>query len=58
VFIVLLPIMLVAGLLYYLFPSLRYPRPGQQDETDIIEGEYRIIDPRQIDRDSPSDDRP
>jgi hypothetical protein len=55
-FIVLLPVVLISTLLFYLFPSLRPRRPGSRAEADIIEGEYRIVDPRQIDRDVPSDD--
>jgi len=56
-FIVLLPIALISALLFYLFPGLRPRRPGQKAEADIIEGEYRIVDPRQLDRDAPPGDR-
>ncbi len=48
VFIVLLPVALFGALLLYLFPSLRNRRPRGLRETDIIDGEYRIVDPRQI----------
>ena len=57
VFIVLLPVVLVSALLFYLFPGLRQRRPGQRGEFDVIEGEYRVIDPRQLERDSPPGDR-
>lgn len=57
VFIVLLPVVLVSALLFYLFPGLRQRRPGKRGETDIIEGEYRVVDPRQLERDSPPGDR-
>ncbi len=49
VFIVLLPVALFGALLLYLFPSLRNRRPRGLRETDIIDGEYRIVDPRQLD---------
>jgi len=44
-FVVLLPVALVSALLLYLFPSLRNRGPR---EPDIIDGEYRIVDPHQI----------
>ena len=56
VFIVLLPIVLISALLFYLFPSLRRRRGGKMGETDIIEGEYRIVDPRQLEQDVPPGD--
>jgi hypothetical protein len=58
VFIILLPVVLIGALLYYLFPGLRYWQPGQGHEPDIIEGEYRVVDPRQLERDPPPADRP
>ena len=58
VFIVLLPVVLVSALLFYLFPSLRHRRGGKMGETDIIEGEYRVVDPRQLEREPPPGDRP
>jgi hypothetical protein len=48
---------LISTLLFYLFPSLRPRRPGSRAEADIIEGEYRVVDPRQVERDLPPDDR-
>ena len=54
-FVILLPVILAAGLLYYLFPSLW--RPKRTSPTDIIEGEYRIVDPRRLEHDLPPDDR-
>lgn len=56
-FILLLPIVLISTLLFYLFPGLRPRRPGRPADPDIIEGEYRVIDPGQIDRDVSPDDR-
>lgn len=56
-FIVLLPIALISALLFYLFPSLRPRGTRQKAEADIIEGEYRIVDPRQVERDVPPGDR-
>jgi len=58
VFVILLPVALIAGLLFYLFPNLRQRPAGGQTRTDIIEGEYRIVDPRQLDRDTEPRDRP
>jgi hypothetical protein len=56
VFIILLPIVLVGALLYYLFPGLRRHQ-GRWSEPDIIEGQYRVVDLEQIERDPPPDDR-
>lgn len=58
VFIILLPVVLIGALLYYLFPGLRYRHQAQWTEVDTIEGEYRVVDPRQIERDPPPSDRP
>ena len=58
VFLILLPIALVGALLYYLFPGLRYRQQDQWREPDIIEGDYRVVDPRQLERDSSPDDQP
>ncbi len=50
VFLVLLPVIAVAGGLYYLFGGRRpAPRPGGQ--VEIIEGEYRVIHPDALERD-------
>src|SRR5262245_28855299 len=57
VFLILLPVAIVAAVVYYLFPGLRQRQPTYWREPDIIEGSYRIVDPRPIDRDrSPEDD--
>ena len=56
-FIVLLPVVLISTLLFYSVPEPQTPAPGPRAEVDIIEGEYRVVDPRQLDRDSPPDDR-
>jgi hypothetical protein len=58
VFLFLLPVALVAALVYYLFPGLRQRQPHQWREPDIIEGEYRVIDPRPIDRERLPKDEP
>jgi hypothetical protein len=58
VFIVLLPVALVAAVVYYFFPGLRNRQPYTWREPDIIEGEYRVIDPRPIDRERLPKDEP
>lgn len=50
VFLVLLPVIAVASGLYYLFGGPRRSR-GTSGRTEIIEAEYRVIDPGRIDRD-------
>jgi hypothetical protein len=57
VFIVLLPVALVSALLLYFFPSLRNRRPRGPHDPDIIDGEYRIVDPRQLEREREPGDR-
>ena len=49
--LVILPVAIIAALLYYLFPGLRPRAPHQQREPEIIEGEYRVVDPSRIERD-------
>ena len=56
-FIILLPVALISALLFYLFPGLRR-RPGRRAQVEIIEGEYRVVDPHQLERDTPPPDRP
>ena len=56
VFIIVLPVVLVGAALYYFFPSLRTRHRDQWRETDIIEGEYRIVDPSQIKIEPPESD--
>jgi hypothetical protein len=56
-FIILLPVALISALLFYLFPGLRRQRPGQRGQVEIIEGEYRVVDPHQLERDTPPADR-
>jgi hypothetical protein len=56
--VVLLPIALIAAFVYYLFPGLRYRPPGQKHEADIIEGNYRVVDPRPLERDRLPHDEP
>jgi hypothetical protein len=50
VFVIVLPVALVAALLYYLFPGLRHRSPGWKGEAEIIEGNYRVVVPQQLDR--------
>lgn len=57
VFIILLPVIVISAVLYYLFPSLRYRRPHQAREREIIEGEYRVVDPTRVELDPPPSDR-
>ena len=57
VFILLLPVVLVGAALYYFFPSLRTRHREQWRETEIIEGEYRVVDPSQIKIEPPDTDR-
>jgi hypothetical protein len=45
VLLVVVPIALIAGAVYYLFDGPRRPAP---DPTEIIEGEYRVVEPREI----------
>jgi uncharacterized membrane protein len=44
VLLIVVPIALVAGTLYYLFGR----RPARHAE--VIEGEYRVVEPREIER--------
>jgi predicted lipid-binding transport protein (Tim44 family) len=57
VFIILLPVMLVGAVLFYLFPGLRYRRQDQAREPDILEGEYRVVDPTRRELDPPPSER-
>lgn len=57
-FIVLLPVALLSALLLYLFPSLRNRSPRGPPDPDIIDGEYRIVDPHQLERDRERGERP
>ena len=57
VFIILLPVVIVSAVVYYFFPSLRNRYREQWRETEIIEGEYRVVDPSQIRIDPPESHR-
>jgi hypothetical protein len=57
ILVFVLPLALVAALVLYLFPSLRQRTPPRSADTDIIEGQYRVVD-RRHDRDSASDEVP
>lgn len=46
VFLLILPVIVVAGALYYLFGLPRTARKSRGDrQVEIIEGEYRVIEP-------------
>jgi hypothetical protein len=46
VLLIVVPVALVAGALYYLFGGRRPAGP-----TEVIEGEYRVVEPRELDHD-------
>jgi len=50
VFLVLLPVIFVIGGLYYLFGWKRPANVRRTDSAEIIEGEYRVIQPERIER--------
>lgn len=50
VFLVLLPIIFVVGGLYYLFGWKRRPNVRRPDGVEIIDGEYRVIEPERVER--------
>lgn len=55
VFLLLLPVIAIASGLYYLFGGKRVtPNRSGSGSVEIIEGEYRVVEPKQIER----DDRP
>ena len=58
--LILAPLMLIAATIYYLFPSLRRSRRRQQgvNQSAIIDGEYRIVEPREGEDKSTRDDPP
>ena len=57
VFILLLPVVIAGAVFYYFFPSVRNRYREQWRETEIIEGDYRVVDPSQIRIDPPESDR-
>jgi hypothetical protein len=49
---VLLPVIAIAGGLYYLFGGRRKPAGVRNpNSVEIIEGEYRVIEPERAERD-------
>lgn len=50
VFLVLLPVIAIASGLYYLFGRRRVAQPRHSGSVEIIEGEYRVVEPERIDR--------
>ena len=58
--LILALLMLVAAAIHYLFPSLRRSQRRQQGvkQSVIIDGEYRILEPREGDSKSTWDDPP
>jgi len=51
VFLVLLPVIALASGLYYLFGGKRVASQRPPGNVEIIEGEYRVVEPGRIDRD-------
>lgn len=51
VFLVLLPVIAAASALYYLFGRRRAAAARRAGTIEIIEGEYRVIEPERIERD-------
>jgi hypothetical protein len=51
VFLVLLPVIAIASGLYYLFGGKRVANRRDPGNVEIIEGEYRVVEPERIDRD-------
>jgi hypothetical protein len=51
VFLVMLPVIAIASGLYYLFGGKRMATRRGPDNPEIIEGEYRVVEPERIDRD-------
>lgn len=58
IFMLLLPVVLLGAALYYLLPSLRNRNRNPSRESDIIEGEYRVVDPTVPEIEPPPSDRP
>lgn len=56
-FIILVPVMAVVTLLYYLFPGLRYRPQARPRDAEIIDGDYRVIDPNRLGLDPPPSDK-
>ena len=54
VFLVLLPVIALASGLYYLFGRRRVAQPRHSGGVEIIEGEYRVVEPERIERDRQS----
>jgi uncharacterized protein (DUF58 family) len=51
VFLVLLPVIAIASGLYYLFGGKRVTRRHAPEDVEIIEGEYRVVEPKRVERD-------
>ena len=51
VFLVLLPVLAIASGLYYLFGRRRAANVRDPERAEIIEGDYRVIEPDRIERD-------
>jgi uncharacterized membrane protein YjjP (DUF1212 family) len=56
-FIILVPVMVLGAVVHYFFPGLRRRRQAQRHAQDIVEGEYRVIDPTRLELDPPPSDR-
>jgi len=55
--LLILPVMVLGALIYYFFPGLKYRHRDPTRDTDVIEGEYRVVDPTRLGLDPPSDRR-
>jgi uncharacterized protein (DUF58 family) len=51
VFLVLLPVIAIASGLYYLFGGKRAIKRAEPGGVEIIEGEYRVVEPKRVERD-------
>lgn len=50
VFLVLLPVIAIASGLYYLFGGKRMANRHDTGRVEIIEGEYRVVEPKRVER--------
>jgi hypothetical protein len=58
VLLVLLPVAILAAFVYYLFPGLRARQHAHMHELDIIEGQYRVVDPTKFEPNRSDGDPP
>ena len=53
IFLFLLPALAIVTLLYYLFPSPRRAPARRSEDATIIDGEFRVVEPRKIEQEPP-----